>query len=597
MNNWILLGFFLVMGLPVVAKAQAAQDQRVQASTPPNGQQGGQPSVPPSVLPRVSPSIAIEQQVGSAEQPEKTPHSAMTATMLTAKLRERLSPLIQAALEKHCGEDCPSFKIDAQYKKSIVRDVLEDLGFSHSESAELPPSPELQSITLSVLVQDRVTPASREALKQILTHLVNNETPVPTQVQLKPLNALSPTLEKKAEPKAEPTSPPESDHRMEIFQMLVWPLSLLFLALMGMVGLVLFLKNRRDLIRDRLLGQNKLEKPESRFSGLKEASGTSVSPEVLEAMKLLEGRQEDFHWLMEDLVLRGDVKSLSQVVSLFEPQTLSTQLKFSNQALKVLSSLSSASQKSSVNGKESLAWLKENIDRVHWKRLEEQYFPLSKLTRLSDHQRVQVFMNLSSAHEKAALLASIPEEKWPLLLSQISSEERLELGLSLSRYRVLGMEDRVKLEFKLSSQMNEKLNEILINSLSSLEGVDEVMEKFTLYLTETEAQGLWKELSKNQLCSGQSKKPPIFSIDSLVQSLDVASATEIFTSLEVESLAALIFQLSAEGKQKVLLSLPKGLRERLSTFTQTPTEVQLMKARAKMIDTHRRFTSALHPGG
>jgi hypothetical protein len=494
---------------------------------------------------------------------------------ITARVREKLSPIVQEALDKHCGEDCPSFKIEAQYKKSLAKDILEDLGFSPSEETTV--QPELQSIQLSVLVHDKVPQASKDALKQILTHIANNESLVPAHVQLKTLNGMAPTLEKKAHPVEEPKVP--EDHRMEAFRILIWPMSVIVMTLVGLIGLVLSLKNRRDLLRDQLLAK-------APFTGLSTdpqgGKNEHANPAYPEALMLMESRKDDFLWLIENLSLQGDVKSLAKVVSIYTPQDLSEKLNFSKQTLKVLSSVNSNRQK--VNAQEAFSWIKDSLDGVHWKRLEEQQFPLAMLARLSDKQRGQIFANVKSINEKAALLASIPEEKWPPLLSQISSEERIKVGVALSSHQESSLQDRIQLEGRLSAQVKEIMEKTTVYSES-------LMENFTLYLTEDEAQTLWQELSQQRAGQSSTKKPMMLSMDSLVQELEPVAATEIFTCLEIESLSALVHQLSDETKHKVFTSLPKTLRDRLNTMTQVPSDVQLMRARAQMLDAYRKFTS------
>src|SRR4051794_2639968 len=107
--------------------------------------------------------IVSTSPLAADEVPPTAP--VFKAEEITAKIREKLSPLVQSALQKHCGEDCPSFKIDVQYKKSLTQDVLEDLGFSHTEVE--PSHPELQSVTIAVLIQDKVPQTSKDTLKQI----------------------------------------------------------------------------------------------------------------------------------------------------------------------------------------------------------------------------------------------------------------------------------------------------------------------------------------------------------------------------------------------------------------------------------------------
>ncbi len=497
---------------------------------------------------------------------------------VTAKIREKLSPLVQTTLDEHCGKDCPGFRIDSHFKKTLTKNFLEDLGFSRTTEPE-EAQPELQSVTLSVLIQNEVPQSSKETLKQILSEKTSNASSVPVQVQLKAVHGVSPSLHRKLNEQTTPELP--ADHQMEIFNTLIWPSSLLIITLLGIFGLILFLKNRRDLLRDQILARQDSEK----IQGSDLIANDQKSPLFAEAFQLLESRKDDLQWLIEDLALKNDLKSLEKVLSLYPPQELSARLKFSSLTLKRFTEFSPASAK--TQAQEALPWLKDSLKGVHWRRLHEQQFPLSKLGRLSDAQKSLIFGELQSDLERAAFLSSIPEESWPVLLSQRSSQQRIELGLSLSQYQDSTPQDRNQWSLHLSDQFTQILEKASASSMNWL-------ESFTLYLTENEAQSFWKELDQRKP-KDPSQKHAVLSMDSIVQELDPQAATEIFTSLEVGSLGALIQQLSGEAQKKVLLSLPKTLRDRVSHLRETShstlNEAQLMRARAQMLEAYRKFTA------
>lgn len=504
---------------------------------------------------------------------------------ITAALREKLSPVIEMALQDHCGEDCPSFRIDTQFKKPS-HGILDDLGFSKPATSD--PNSELQSITISVLVQDKVSQGARESLRQILSHRASNEAPVPVHIQLKPLNSLSPYLEKQSQAKPSFRERNSSSLRQKwvIVRTLIWPVSLLLITFLGFIALLFFLKNRRDLLRDRLAAFRETQASPSPQGG----ENLVTTPAV--ATNFLVTRPDDLFWLIEDLASREDYKSLKKVISTYQPQELTSQFKFSNQALRVLASLPAQRLASDdkLSAEECIPWLKDALDEVHWKRVAEQSLPLTKLARLTDTQCTEIFSRLKSVGEKSVFIGAIPENRWPNLLSPLSSEERIQIGLALSEYQNSGSEERKKVEASLSAD----LERILRTPNATQSGT---IENFTLYLSDQEGQNLWKILSQQSLIRNSHRKPPTLSIDALVQGLDPSATLEIFTGLDISALRTLLNHLSTDAKQKVLASIPKGLRERVISTSSVGgqssenEEAQLMRARAQLLDAYRKFGS------
>jgi hypothetical protein len=519
----------------------------------------------------------------AAEPATQSTERGIKPEEITAAVREKLSPIVEATLQDHCGEDCPSFKIDTQFKKNNNSGILDDLGFSKPTQSNS--TPELQTATITVLVQDKVPQTSRESLRQILAHRTANESPIPIHITLKPLSALSPFLEKLSRPVPTPTPATPSlnqlEHQLTVIKTLAWPICLLIIAVMSLLALLFFLKNRRDLLKDRIRAFQESNKNKE------DANETQIASTSPVATNFLENRTDDLFWLVEDLANREDYSSLNKVLISYQPQELTSKFKFSNSTLRTLASMpnSKTNTVEKQNTEQAMSWLKDSLDQVHWKRIAEQNLPLTRLARLSDEQCADIFANLKSLHAKAVFIGAIPEGKWPYLLSQLTAEDRVEIGLALSRHQASDPREQQLAESLLSTEL-ETVLQVLNTSHRG------ILENFTLYLTEKEGQQLWQQLSQQSLSQSMSRKPPTLSIDALIQELTPAAAAEIFSGLEIGTSAVLMSQLSPVNRQKILTGLPRSLKERIQTQPrQDANEAQTMRARAHLLDAYRRFSS------
>lgn len=144
---------------------------------------------------------------------------------IVAELKERLVPLVEAALQEHCGEDCPSFRIDPQFGKEATDTSLDDLGFS--KPLQLEKATELKSIKVSILIHHQVPQKARESLRKIVTHRLTHRAHVPVVVRLMTLDTYAPLMEKQMQP--ESTSLSFTD-RIRLAKDFAWPVSLLLFA-------------------------------------------------------------------------------------------------------------------------------------------------------------------------------------------------------------------------------------------------------------------------------------------------------------------------------------------------------------------------------
>ena len=398
---------------------------------------------------------------------------------IKAQVRESLMPPIQAALEKHCGEDCPSFQIEMHFKKLGDLDLVEDLGFGHVLS--VPRKPELQSITLSVLTHQSVTEASRGSLKQILTQIVGNKTTVSFQIQIKTLNSLSPFLEKQKTPADLPSV--QEDHRWELFYAVIWPVSLFLISLVGVLAVLLISKAQMQLLQARLNAKN------ANHPVPFAPSAENLEDHFKETDRILRTRKEDLQFLIEESAFERNLDLLKSVMHLFPSQVISTTLELSHSTLKILSELNAnaKSEDSMMRFQEILVSFKLALDRAHWKRIEEVQFPLSKLRRFSDAQKIQFFKSLSTFQQKSASLLALSEDQWPTLMSELSPTERVAVGVAMVHYQNAEIQERIRLDAEVTAQIQKWMKEVAGS-------IQRQTESYSLYLEDTEAQALNQEI-------------------------------------------------------------------------------------------------------
>ncbi len=512
--------------------------------------------------------ITAGTPVLSAETPdsvtEKTPElSTKDAGMA---IREKLSPIVSALLEMHCGQDCPGFRIDPQIK-TVSNRVLDNLGFTRSKQSTS--TPELKSVLLTVLVNNKLSEGDRKSLQQIMLYQLANDCPVPLTVQLKKIGGISPNL-KKTE---------EGDRPLVEIKDLIWPVCLVTLGLLVLIGLILglvlvtrgrikHLRERAELFRRIKEGIGKANETSGKTSEETEFSKIFPVNENPEQEYLLKTYRDDLKWLVEKLALDQDFTNLRKITSIFEPKKLSQSLQLSPVGLKSLTALSLAS--TTEGEKLSLKWLKTQLDQAHWRRVAELELPLMKLSRLQDGQLSKLFSSLKSLQQKAACLCNIEQDKWPLLMSQLGSEEKIQLGIALYNYQNEIIENRHKMDTELGATI-----EALWQNRASAD--ENPIDMYPVFLSDSEGHTLASEL----------KLDSIFSVDKLVSETQAEALVEICTKMELVSLKALLSQLSQDLSKKLLSQLPGTLQKRLLSLELKLTEATKIKARADFIKAYR----------
>lgn len=489
--------------------------------------------------------------------PESAP---LKQEQISALLREKLTPFVESTLQEHCGEDCPSFRIDPQFKKVAMEGSLEDLGFSKPSQPE--GTPELQSVSISVLIQDQVPQKARESLRKILSHRITNEANVPVVVRMMGLNAFAPLMERRQHTEEASFS---SSEKLSLVQALAWPASLLLFGAILLFALHRVLKHRKELFLKRLASQKPVEKPP-----VFEQKGTL-------AFELLESRIEDLSWLIEDATLRSDAAAIQKIVSLFPAQELTSRARLSREALQALALASESAKK--IDQKLAFDWIVPALDEAHWKLMEEKAEPLSRVRRYPSNRAVRIFSELSSPSLKALFITALPDERWPELLATLKSEERVQLGLTLADVAACAPDVRAALSSQLSQELTRKDDALQARS-------EEALESFALYLSEKEGQKLWQELSVRSLAPHSAPR----SIEEILSKLDASTAAEVCTRLDITTLSVALSQVSEETRARIHRHLPKALQARLSSNTgvsQKPTEVAQMKARAAILGAYR----------
>lgn len=502
-------------------------------------------------------------------------HAAETAPPraeeLSAAMRSKLLQPAELALQEHCGEDCPSFRIDPLFKKLAPATTLDDLGFSQPSQPDQ--APELVSVSVSVLVHDRVSSKARESLRKIVASRLTNEAGVPVTVRMVALDAFAPLMEKRVHPDAPLTT---LNEKVALAKASIWPICLLLLAGAALFGLIKILRSRKELQDARIAAQNAA----SNALTAQEATVTEVT-EQESILELMNKRTEDLRWLIENAALRADRATLSKALAVIPAHELTSKARFSREALTALASLPLDSVDRKEAGNADRKWLVNAMDRAHWSRLEEQADQLSRIRRLPANRIKQLFSRLSSPATRAALVAALPEESWPPLLASLRSEERIELGLKLADYAAASSAERLVLNTEITHTLS------LLDE-SAFDRSRDALESLSLYLPEKEGQILWQELSARALNERTSRVSPA-SMDSVLSDLAPADAGELCTRLDVGTLSIVLSQVSGETRARVFQNLPSALRTRLEASRAPANEADKMKARAALLSTYRSF--------
>ena len=474
-----------------------------------------------------------------------------------AALRAKLTPVVESILKERCGPDCPGFRIDPVFKKTTPA-TADDIGFTTPVQEER--TQEIKSVSVAVLVSEKVSTALRDNLKQVLAYRLTNESDIPLSVVVHPIGAL---------PAAADKTPP-SPQTLEYAKAMSWPVVMVFLGILGFLAVLFSWRARKQLQREHLASL----KPEKTEPALPPPPSYAA-----ELKLLLQTGLEDLKWWIEELALENTAaEKLSRIFSLLSAREITTQISLSRAAVKALSQLSE--KPSTPASYETFQWFKENLERAHWKRLQSEHSPLGRFSDLPSRILAECFSELPQPLEKAALLSALPAEQWPELLARLNSDQRVKIGLSISDFQNLPREEKRIIEKRTAHLTAESIEEIQISK-------KELLEDYTLYLSEKEGQALWSTLTS-------SKKTR--SLDSLLIELSPAELLEICMGLDAMNLKILLMNVSSEAQAKIRAGLPKPLLGRLNAIQLSSAaasdEARLMQARAALLRNYAKFSSA-----
>ncbi|MGZ3707936.1 MAG: hypothetical protein ACXVBC_03455 [Bdellovibrionota bacterium] len=485
---------------------------------------------------------------------------------LSLMIKQKLYPIAQALIQEQCGQNCPGLKVEPRFNSDPAED-LDNLGFSRA--AAVGKKPELKGVSVSVLILDRVPEPERLSLKQALAHRLGNEISVPISVQLKAISALPPALD------TQPTPESPMIRLLKSLRPLIWPVSTILLAVMGLLGIWLVHRSRIQLLRETAA----LERARLNESlATSPAAAASLPIEADNLDNFMNERIKDLEWLIEESAVKTDQDSLRKILQTFPAHVLTAKTTLSERALSVLARLPESSS-SGISTDEARVWMRQALDRAHWRRLEEEKNPLVRLDRLNDRQLLGVFRDLESASAKALLVGHLPQERWPALLSHCTPDQRVQIGLMLS-----GATPPAKGENKAASRraIEARINAILGAGDHQSE---RVLEDFSSYLSDSELQKL-----------AQATRKPVsqISMDSLVRDMDPRGILEVCMNIELKTLAMLLARSSDSTRKLALGALPKSFRDRLdpilgSALKDQPNEAQVMVARSRLTSAYRQF--------
>lgn len=478
-------------------------------------------------------------------------------TDLLADIKNRVNPIVESVLQHSCGEDCPSFQVEPKMKASAT-DSVQDLGFSVPSTEA---SRDVTSVAIRVLINDRVPQAQRSSLREVLQTRVGNEVSVPVSVAFKGL--------------AVPVPPARSAQDTlftaitKLAGVTAWPLALILLGLIALGSLVAYFRH-----------VHQLREPISEIPSPSLATETMTPPTMNESgvdlPGFISGNRADLAWWLEERSRAHDLTALGRALALFPAAQLSSALILSPQAL---DSMAKAQPGQSGNSQEELEWMDASLQPAHWRRLASEANPLKALDGKTDAWLIRILRQLSDPLSQSLLLSGLPQTKWPTLLASVPSAARVELGVSLHSWDTVP-ENRKKQALGQIASVIHSLEQDLASD------PDGVLRDYSFYLSETEGQSLARRI--NEL-GGEGRTAP--SLDHLIDEFEPSVLGEICLRMDVESLKSLVLQVSPDHKRKILDSIPKGLKDRLSTVPQksSSSEATSMRARASLLSTYREY--------
>jgi hypothetical protein len=461
-------------------------------------------------------------------------------------IRARLVPAIDETLFKICGSECTGFSVHPNVKGSSVTEsgAVEDLGFEDI-SKKLPDAPkEISSVTIEVLTSKKMDPAIQETIKSTIAAVAKNHTDLPVTVRTKPVTLPPATL-------AKDNTPVTPKDWLDFAKHGLWPVALLLLCLLGLCGVAYVFRARRKHAL-LLLEAERAAKLTETASKPQDLLVVEKGPDL----HIFSDRFDDLKFFLEDCAERGDIESLSKVIRLFPGDALSKNLNLSPIVPIMMTKAMSQSLKVDSEGgqvpQQLVQWLKNSLDKIHWKRLKENSEPISKVSGLTDPQLSSMFNQISSVKAKALVLSQINSDRWPRLLTSLTATQRVSVGSALSQIQQWGGQ----ISGDVRKEVLESLDRVIRGS-----HLEDLVDDYVLFLSEEETTELSNQLSST---SGiMSRRKPV---EEMILDLNEKELLELVLRLDVDQIRTLLENLPIEPQQKVLSGLPKKLKERVGFF-------------------------------
>lgn len=471
-------------------------------------------------------------QLGIAEP---IPAVTETASVDIQSLRTALLPVVERTLEKVCGQDCPGFSVMPVFKTtrtSSSKSQLDDLGFDTAADSL---TKQLSGVSIEVIASTKVKDDMLASIRNTVAAEAKNHTDLPVSVRTKTVASTE-----KLGAKNQVTS----KDLLELARTGMWPLALLLLGVLALGAIAAFFHQKRKTAVHAYELQN-----QGRDLGPspEEVSRREI---VADAEDVVDGRLEDLSRLLEEAAYNQDFEALRKVVSLFPGNALSKQVQMVPVVPIMISKAMAEGKGQLVQSKQTVEWLKTQLDLVHWKRLREKVEPMAKLQALSPAQLSTVFSRVPTNSAKALILSFIESDNWPRLLSPLSSADKVEVGSHLFQIQQ-GMSHS---QPESEKEVLESLGRVLGASAS-----DKLLNDYVLYLSEEET----RELSKNLTDHSSFVRPK--SVEQVLTDLSDRQLLELVLGLDVEQIAILIDKLPADQQSRLLSALPKQLKERIQS--------------------------------
>jgi hypothetical protein len=463
-------------------------------------------------------------------------------------IRSVLVPVVNTTLERICGNDCPGFSIIPNVKGVPSTEAgTEDLGFEEIKKTGPEIPKEVQSVSIEVLTSNKMQKEFQETVRATVAAEAKNFTDLPVSVKAKTVT-LPPT------PVANDAGVTPKDW-VEFAKRSLWPLTALLLATLALFGFAYYFHARRK----DALALNQMTADESVPQNEAVTMAETINAEKAAALEIFAGRFEDLKFFLEDCSQRSDLSSLRKVVRIFPGDTLSTKLSLTaGVPAAITKAMAETTETAGESETQRFEWLKQELDKAHWRRLSETADPMAKISDLPESQLSSLFSQVVSNDGKALVLSLTSPEKWPRLLSTLVASDKVSVGTSLSKIQQTG-------ETPNTSTRQEVLDALARTVKAS--HLENLLDEYVLYLSKDETMALSNQLSSKSMM-GQKR-----SVDDMILALNDKELLELVLRLEIDQIRTLLEHLPTEPQQKILSSLPKKLKERVGFFaTGTPRD-------------------------